>query len=260
MDKASIIGIILGFATLILGMIAKGANPATLLNPAALIIIGVGVTACIFICFPWVEIKKIPKLIKIIFTDRKQLMEKDLLPLFMEWADIARKEGVLGLEEKISQVEHTFLKSGMEMVLEGQSPEDVRHALEEELAATEERHNAGSSIFTQAGTYAPTLGVLGAVMGLVSALGHLDNMELLGPSISAAFIATLFGIFTGYVIAHPFATKLKRKSKVELQVNYFIIEGISCIQNGESKLMVRKKLLPYLAVSERADETKKGGE
>ena len=123
--------------------------------------------------------------------------------------------------------------------------------MEEEIAAMEERHELGAKIFTQAGTYAPTLGVLGAVIGLVAALGHLDDISLLGKSISAAFIATLFGIFTGYVMWHPFANKLKRKSEQEAKIKYIMLEGLLAVQEGLHVRIVEEKLLTYLSAKDR---------
>jgi chemotaxis protein MotA len=119
----------------------------------------------------------------------------------------------------------------------------------------EERHDVGAKIFTQAGTYAPTLGVLGAVIGLVAALGHLDDISLLGKSISAAFIATLFGIFTGYVLWHPFANKLKRKSQQEVTNKLIMLEGLLAIQEGMPVRVVEEKLLTHLSLKDRVLDT-----
>jgi chemotaxis protein MotA len=115
----------------------------------------------------------------------------------------------------------------------------------------EERHLSGAAIFTQAGTYAPTLGVLGAVVGLIAALSHMDNTDELGRAISAAFVATLLGIFTGYVLWHPFANKLKRKSKQEAKVKYMMIEGILSILEGEAPRVIEQKLASYLPAGDR---------
>src|SRR5690606_33298547 len=124
----------------------------------------------------------------------------------------------------------------------------------------EYRHAAGAQIFSQAGTYAPTLGVLGAVMGLIAALGHINDIDTLGPAISAAFVATLLGIFTGYVLWHPFANKLRRKAQQEIFVKQLMIEGILSIQEGVSARMIEDKLLTYVPTNERQllDEVEMG--
>jgi chemotaxis protein MotA len=251
MDKASWIGLILGFVTLVGGMILKGSDPGALINPAALVIIFLGTGAALLIAFPMNEMKKFPKLLKIIFSNDNQTTEKELIPLFTELAYVARRDGLLALEDKTEEVEDEFLKRGLMMIVDGQSKEFIRDLLEEDIDAMADRHTLGSQIFTQAGTYAPTLGVLGAVIGLISALGHLDNMELLGKSIAAAFVATLFGIFSGYVLWHPFANKLKRKSQQEQRIRQIIIEGLVAVQEGVSARVIQDKILTYLPASER---------
>ena len=115
----------------------------------------------------------------------------------------------------------------------------------------EERHEVGATIFAQAGTYAPSLGVLGAVLGLIAALGNMSDTEVLGHAISAAFVATLLGIFTGYVLWHPFSNKLKRKSKKEVKLKEMMVEGILSILAGESPRIIEQKLASYLPNNER---------
>ncbi|WP_038702018.1 flagellar motor stator protein MotA [Planococcus sp. PAMC 21323] len=251
MDKTSWIGVIMGFVVLIGGMILKGSNPIALYNPAALVIIFAGTVACILVAFPMEEVKKIPSFFKVIFGEDKMVTVKELIPMFTGWATLARKEGLLSLEEKADAVEDPFLQRGLKMIVDGQSQEYIREMMEEEIAAMEERHELGAKIFSQAGTYAPTLGVLGAVIGLVAALGHLDDVALLGKSISAAFIATLFGIFSGYVLWHPFANKLKRKSEKEVKMKMIMLEGLLSIQCGLPVRTVEEKLLTYLSAKDR---------
>jgi len=241
---------LLGLGALIGGMILKGASPAALLNPAALVIIFGGTAAAVLNAFPKKDIVVFPKLFKILFTEKKLLSLSELFDFFVDCATIVRKEGVVGLERKAEEVQNEFLQKGIDMILEGAEPADIEATLEAELESIEERHLGFASIFTQAGSYAPTLGVMGAVMGLLSALSHLDDIEALGHSIAAAFIATLFGIFVGYVICHPFANRLKRKSKEEIKVGMFILKGIICIQEDGTPNAVKRKLKPYLSKDE----------
>lgn len=119
----------------------------------------------------------------------------------------------------------------------------------------EERHSEGAGVFTQAGTYAPTLGVLGAVVGLVAALADMSDTDALGYAISSAFIATLLGIFTGYVLWHPFANKLREKSNKEVLQKEMIIEGVISIAHGQQKTMIEEKLKAFLSSKELADFT-----
>ncbi|MBS4209197.1 flagellar motor stator protein MotA [Bacillus sp. FJAT-50079] len=260
MDKTTLIGFILGIVAIGVGMLLKGVSFVALLNPAAILIIIVGTAASVIIAFPTSEIKKVPKLIRIIFTERKELEPKELVFHFSELAQLARKEGLLALEGKMEEIEDPFMKHGLSLAVDGQSADYIRDVLNEEISAMEERHETGASIFSQAGTYAPTLGVLGAVIGLIAALGNMDNTDELGKAISAAFIATLFGIFTGYVWWHPFANKLKRKSMEEVKVKEMIVEGILSILEGEAPRIIEQKLASYLPSSERDALTLEGGE
>jgi chemotaxis protein MotA len=251
MEKSSILGIIIGVVAVGMGMVLKGAPINVLINPAAFLIIIVGTAAAILNAFPMSEIKRFPKLIKIIFTEQKLPTKRELINQFMQWAQIARREGLLALENSLEDIKDPFLKNGMKMVVDGREMEFVRDALDQEIEAMEARHQAGAMIFTQAGTYAPTLGVLGAVVGLIAALGNLSDTDALGHSIAAAFVATLLGIFTGYVLWHPFANKLKQKSKKEVEIKRIMMEGILSIQAGISPANIEEKLLVYLPAMER---------
>jgi chemotaxis protein MotA len=143
------------------------------------------------------------------------------------------------------------------MVIDGMDPDFVSDVLDAELQIMEQRHAEGMSMFSQAGTYAPTLGVLGAVVGLIAALGNLSDIEKLGHSIGAAFIATLLGIFTGYVLWLPFGQKLKVMSQIEVAQKRMIIEGILSLQAGDSPTAIEAKLMVFIPQSER-DQLKAG--
>ncbi|WP_175986937.1 flagellar motor stator protein MotA [Bacillus sp. Marseille-Q1617] len=251
MDKTSVIGVILGLIAVGVGMFFKGVSPIALVNPAAILIILLGTAAAVIIAFPTHEIKKVPKLFGMLFKEQAVQDPKEIIRYFSEIADVARKEGLLALESKSQEVEDQFLKNGLSLAVDGQSADYIRDVLHEEIDAMEERHSAGASIFSQAGTYAPTLGVLGAVIGLIAALGNMENTEEMGHAIAGAFIATLLGIFTGYVLWHPFANKLKRKSKREVQLKMMMVEGILSIIEGESPRVIEQKLASYLPASER---------
>ena len=133
----------------------------------------------------------------------------ELLKLFIELSQIARREGILALEGRVQDIDDPFFRTGLGMVIDGMDPDFVSDVLDAELAVMQERHSVGRSILTQAGTYAPTLGVLGAVVGLIAALGNLNDVNKLGHAIAAAFVATILGIFSAYVIYLTLANKLK---------------------------------------------------
>ena len=251
MDVSTVVGLIFGVVSLLVGMALKGVTPDALLNPAAILIIIFGTIGAVVIAFPMSELKRVPKLFGILFKEQKLASDMELIQMFSEWADVARREGLLALEAKADEIEDPFLKNGLGLAVDGQNADYIRDVLTEEVEAMEDRHAAGALIFTQAGTYAPTLGVLGAVVGLVAALKDMNDIDALGLAISAAFIATLLGIFTGYVLWHPFANKLKRKSANEVQQKMMMIEGILSVLEGEAPRVIEQKLASYLPAEER---------
>jgi len=251
MEKSTIIGIALGITAVVGGMALKHAPLGNLLNPAAFTIIIVGTAASLFIGFPMSEIAKFPALIKLIFVQQKLIARDELIRMFMEWATITRREGLLALETKVDEIEDAFLRNGMRMIIDGNDQDFVRDVLLEDISAMEERHKAGALIFSQAGMYAPTLGVLGAVIGLIAALADMSDMEKLAQAIAAAFVATLLGIFTGYVLWHPISNKLKRLSKRESEIRLMMVEGLLSIQSGVSTIAISQKLAVFLTPTER---------
>ncbi|MDP5274681.1 flagellar motor stator protein MotA [Chengkuizengella axinellae] len=254
MNKSTVIGLLIGLGSLVLGMVLKGVNLTSLVNSAAILIIVGGTIASVMIGFPMYELKRIPQLVKILFTEQKFMTPEETIAIFKDWAMTTRREGLLVLENKMNEVDEPFLKNGMRMIIDGNDPDFVREVLMEDIAATENRHETGAQIFTQAGTYAPTLGVLGAVVGLIAALSTLNDVDILGRSIAAAFIATLLGIFTGYVLWHPFANKLRRLSKREIDLKLMMVEGLLSIQSGISSAAIQYKLSVFLPQSERNKE------
>lgn len=259
MDLSTIIGIVLGIVAVFVGMVLKGASLTALINPAAFLIIIVGTIASVMIAFPMKELKRVPKLFKILFTETKLTSDIEIIKMFSQWADLARREGLLALESKAAEVEDSFLKNGLTLAIDGQNADYIRDVLSEEVEALEERHASGAQIFSQAGTYAPTLGVLGAVVGLIAALGDMSDIEKLGHAISAAFVATLLGIFTGYVLWTPFANKLKRKSAEEVKQKRMMIEGVLSVLEGEAPRVIEQKLASYLPMEERKQIVSESG-
>lgn len=251
MEKSTVIGLIVGVVSIVVGMALKGASPMALLNPAAFLIIIGGTVACLCNAFTMDILKKFPDLFKTLFRKAEFMPKADMLKMFVELSQVARREGILALESRVDEITDEFLKKGLSMVIDGLDPDFVGDVLDAEIQGMEERHRIGALIFSQAGTYAPTLGVLGAVIGLIAALGNLDDIEKLGHSIAAAFVATLLGIFTGYVLWHPFANKLKMMSKKEVDVKKMMVEGILSLQAGDSPTAIEAKLMVFIPQSER---------
>ena len=258
MEKSTLIGIVMGFVSVFVGMVLKGAPITALNNPAAFLIIIGGTFSCLFIGFNMDQLKNFPKLIKRTFQVPPEQEKAELLRLFIELSQIARREGILALENKVSEIEDPFFRTGLGMVIDGMDPDFVSDVLDAELQIMQERHAEGRSMFTQAGTYAPTLGVLGAVVGLIAALGNLKDIDKLGHSIAAAFIATMRGNYTGYVLWPPLANKLKILSDSEIGQKRMIIEGILSLQAGDSPTAIEAKLMVFIPQTEREAVKKEG--
>ena len=251
MEKSTWIGFIGGIAAVGFGMALKGADPHALINPAAFLIIFAGTAAAIFNAFPMRELKKFPKLLKIIFAGQHFTPKQEILELFVATAKAAKQEGVMAIEKKANDVADPFIRSAMTMVADGFNGDFIYNVIDAEIKQMEERHRAGAQIFAQCGMYAPTLGVLGAVIGLIAALGNLSDIDQLGHSIAAAFVATLLGIFTGYVCWHPFANKLKQLNAEEVNIKRMVLEGALALQEGASSIAIESRLQAYIPMAER---------
>ncbi len=261
MELTTLVGLLLAIVGVLGAMVFKGVPFSALGNNAAILIILVGTAGTVINAFPMRDAKNIGHIFRLVFTDKKAMSNIETINVLMEYAQLARKEGMLSLEAKIEAAPLPFLKRGLSLLVSGLTNDYIAEILSEENDAIEKRHAANASIFTQAGTYAPTLGVLGAVVGLVAALGDMNDTEKLGHAISGAFIATIYGIFTGYVLWHPWANKLKRKSKYEILNNNIILEGILCLASGDSPMVLEEKVLSYLSKRERVEyliQRKKG--
>ncbi len=251
MEKSTLIGVFGGILAVGVGMALKGADPHALINPAAFLIIFAGTAAAIFNAFPMKDLKKVPKLFKIVFCGKKVIAKQEVLELFVSVAKSAKHEGVIAIEKRANEIEDPFIRSSLILVADGFNADFISEVLEADIKQMEERHRSGAMVFAQCGMYAPTLGVLGAVIGLIAALGNLSDIDQLGHSIAAAFVATLLGIFTGYVLWHPFANKLKQISQAEAEVKKMVMEGALALQSGASSIAMEAKLQAFIPPSER---------
>lgn len=245
MDITTIIGLVLGFTGIIVGFILEGGHVTSLfgLSPAVIVILGTfGAT---MIGIPFNEIKKIPQWIKIAFTNQSFGVEKAYYTL-VHFAEKARQEGLLSLEQELETIEDKFTKQGMQLVIDGTDPEITRNILESNIDVLENRHKIGISFFEAAGGYSPTLGIIGTVMGLVHVLGNLSDPDSLSSSIAAAFIATLYGVCLANLVYLPIASKLKIKNAMEVQTMEMILDGIISIQSGENPAILKEKLKTHL--------------
>lgn len=251
MEKSTIIGLVGGITSVTVGMALKGADPHALINPAAFLIIFAGTAAAIFNAFPMSDLKRVPKLFKLLFSGQRLVSKQEILELFVATAKASKQEGVMAIEKKANDVADPFIRTAMTMVADGFNAEFIYNVIDAEIKQMEERHRSGAQVFAQCGMYAPTLGVLGAVIGLIAALGNLSDIDQLGHSIAAAFVATLLGIFTGYVCWHPFANKLKQMNAQEVEIKRMVLEGVLALQEGASSIAIESRLQAYIPLAER---------
>lgn len=254
MDIATISGLVLAITVIITALILDGGSPAELFAaPAAIILIFGGSIGATIITAPLKIAIKLPQYIMQAFKTNKFNSKGDI-ELLTKLADKARREGLLALEEDSRKITDKFLKKGIMMVVDGVEPEQVSAIMENTIDQMRVRHKQGIGFFTAAGAFAPTFGIIGTVMGLISVLKQLDNPSALGEAIASAFLATLWGLLTANLIYLPVAGKLKAKSEEEAQNRYMQLEGILSIQAGENPRVVRDKLTAYLAPSDVKSE------
>lgn len=252
MDIFLIIGLVLGAICIMMALILKGASVAMLLNGEVAVIIFGGMIAAVLSSYTMADIKRLPKVMKVLMSNE----EPDLngtIEKMVELSNIARREGLLALEAPVNELDDPFMKQGLELVVDGAEAEQIRDLMESEVDAMETRHHRMSGLFKTAGATSPTLGVMGAAIGLIGALGNLSDINKLGPMIASAFVATIFGIFMGYLVMMPFATRLEAKNEEEVLLKTLIIEGVMDIQAGHSAKVIEQKLYAQIPPEKRKD-------
>lgn len=231
MDTATLIGLLLGIVGVIGGQIMEGGSPASLINIPGLLIVVIGSLGAGISSVSMDVAKRLPKTIGKAFKQQVHDLTK-VVPIFVTMADKARREGLLALEEESREIDDPFMRKGLQLMIDGTDPSELREIMEIEIEAMEERHAKNRSLLEAIGGYAPTLGVLGAIMGLIAVLSHLDDTEALGHGIAVAFVASFYGVFTANLIWLPLAGKLKTKTESEAQMRTAMMEGLLAIQAG----------------------------
>src|SRR5690242_20498573 len=250
MDPAPAIGIGGGFAVVIASNVMEGGNPMSLLLPAPLILV-FGTTLLISIAGGTMfDAKNIVSSLKVAFTgdvDSPAAMIPDVVGL----ADRARRGGLVFLEGSLSSIDDPFLVKGVTMAIDGTDPEEVRDILEAEVYAKRSEDRQRAKFFSDAGAYAPTIGIIGTVMGLVHVLENLAEPDKLGHLIAAAFIATLWGVLSANVVWLPIGNRLKRLGELEATRMEVTIEGVLAIQAGANPRIIAQKLTSLLPAHEQ---------
>ncbi|HBK45536.1 MAG TPA: flagellar motor protein [Xanthomonadaceae bacterium] len=245
MDKLSITGILLALGALVGGSILKGAGLASLWSPAAFLIVIVGTIAAILLHTPPVVFRRAFRIVGWVFNPPPSERE-ELLSQIVEWSNIARRQGLLGLESQVERQDDAFLRKGLQMLVDGVEPETMRHMLEIEVDNQEKQDLAAARVFEGMGVYAPTLGIIGAVLGLIAVMKNLADPSKLGHGIAAAFTATIYGIASANLLFLPIAAKLKGVIQRSSGEREMIMEGLIAIAQGENPRNIESKLAGFL--------------
>ena len=245
MDILTIVGLVLAACALLVGAILKGAGLHALLSSAAFMIVVVGTFASILLQTPLTVFKHAFKILPWIFRPPADRREELILKM-VEWSNIARKQGLLGLEPLLEKEGDDFVKKGLQLVVDGSEPDVIRSILEVEMHVREQADTRGAKVFEGMGIYAPTLGIIGAVLGLMAVMQNLADPSKLGHGIAAAFTATIYGIGLANLFLLPIASKLKGAIATLTETREMIIEGMLSIAQGENPRNIESKLQGYL--------------
>ena len=249
MDLVTILGIIFSFACIIFGFSMEGGNILALLQPTAFLIVIGGTIGAVIISFPSETLKKFPKILKICFKKHNYDLESYIL-YFKDMAIKTRKNGLLSMESELSSINmDPFIKKGLQMVVDGIDSDSIRNILNSKLDNISRRHEKYIEIFSAAGGYSPTMGIIGTITSLVIILSNLSNAAVLGEKIAVAFVATLYGIGAANLIWLPIASKLREIDKEEIIQKELFIEAIVLIQEGVNPNTLVSKLEGFLPES-----------
>jgi chemotaxis protein MotA len=247
MDIATVVGFVLVLVGVFAGSSMKGVAPMTFFSvPAAFLIVVVASLGAAMMGSHIRDMKSMGKIFLKAFKPGAAKEPTEAIDVIVGFAEQARREGLLSLEDKVNDVQDPFLRRGLQMAIDGVDSDSVRDTMEIEIRAMKERHKAGTKLMTNIGIYCPTFGIIGAVVGLIATLSHLDDPAHLGQGIAAAFIATFWGVFMANGIFLPLANKLTQSSAQEVAYKDLIVEGVLSIQAGANPRMVSDLLRSYL--------------
>ncbi len=245
MDILSIIGIIVGVGAILLGQYLDGGHVATLLNGPALIIVLGGSLGAIMLQSPLPVFLHAIKLFSWVFIP-PQLPLDESIERIVHWSDVSRRNGLLGLENLINEEPDPFVRRGMQMLVDGNEPEIIRGNMEIDLISKEKFDMQAAKVFEAMGAYAPTIGIIGAVLGLIHVMGNLADPTQLGNGIAVAFVATVYGVAMANLLFIPIGNKIKSVIQEESQFREMLIEGIVSIAEGDNPRVIESRLYGFI--------------
>lgn len=245
MDTATLVGLVLALGGILLGLILEGGNLGQVLQPTAAIIVFGGTLGAILIQYPLsVAIDAFRRLAQV-FVEPAQ-NTRSTVELLVKYANLARREGIISLDKELDTIQEPFLRRALMLAVDGTDPEQLRKIMELELDNKEEQEEKISQLFESAGGFSPTIGIIGAVIGLIQVMQHLDKLDEVGKGIAVAFVATLYGVGAANLVLLPAAGKLKIRIRDEQIIREMTIEGVVSILEGMNPRMLETKLLGFL--------------
>ncbi len=251
MDKSTVFGIVAGMLILAASLFLDEGWQIFFNLPSFLIVMG-GTVAATLVNFPMQDVIGLMKVTQKLLKE-EQAAPQTYIQTILDLSKKARTNGLLGIEDDLKNIEVPFLREGLQQVVNGMEPEDLRAMLEAELALVSQRHKVGQKIFMAMGTYAPAFGMIGTLIGLIKMLQNLDDPSGIGPGMALAMITTFYGALLANLFFIPMAGKLKKRSEEELVFKEMLLQGILSVQAEESPRVIKNKLLTYLAPRDRVN-------
>jgi chemotaxis protein MotA len=244
MDVTTIAGIVCAIGLILLGQALEGGHVGSILQATAALIIFGGTAGAVLVAYPKKDVMRGLQMLRLCFTD-KRIDLSALTKQIVEFASVARRDGVLALEGKLAEVNDPFLRRSLQFVVDGVDAQVTRATLEAAIDADHEEHVVGAKVWETAGGFAPTIGILGAVLGLIHVMENLNDPSKLGSGIATAFVATIYGVGAANIFFLPWANKIKRKLGAEKERKTLIAEGVLSIQEGLNPRVLEEKLRAF---------------
>jgi chemotaxis protein MotA len=248
---STLVGIVVALVAVMVGAVTHGVSPVFLVsNVTALLIVLLGALGATMACFELESTTGVFKAIMAAMLPKPLPNGPDSIKTLVEFARKARQEGLLSLESQINTLDDQFMRRGLQLAIDGSDPDAVAQVMRTDIKAMKARHKVGADWCMQYGIFAPTFGIIGAVIGLIATLSELDHPEKLGAGIAGAFCATFLGVFMANGVMLPLSTRLKRLSAQEVQSREMVMEGVLAIQGGQNPRVIEETLMSYLSPSE----------
>ncbi len=250
MDLGTIIGVIAGFALILMSIFTSGGSMSSYINiPSVFMTIG-GSFAALLVANPLSRVLGMMKYLNIALRV-KNWEEEKIIASLVAFSEKARREGLLALEDELEEVQEEFLKKGIQLVVDGTDPEIIKNLLYNELNQIQERHQLGIKIFDDWGKLAPAFGMIGTLAGLIAMLANLQDQSAIGSGMAVALITTMYGAIMANLLFIPLKAKLEDRDKAETLVREIMIEGILSIQSGDNPRILEQKLVSFLPPARR---------